>query len=558
MQRRSVLAAVLACVITLPAAARPAADLIVRHARIWTGSTGHPEASAVAVLGDRIVAVGGEQDVLGWRGPKTRVVDAGGRRLLPGFNDAHVHLPDGGGLLGGVPLSDAATREEFVRRVGRLAASAGPGEWVQAWGWDETKWSPAAVPIRQDIDPVTAGHPTIAFRYDGHMLVANSEALKLAGITRDTPDPVGGVIVHDEHGEPTGALKDAALDLLMKAVPEPGPAQRRRIVKLALAEAASHGVTSLQAMSLDYPWIATLRELADAGELTARVYVAPQIATVEDQARLGTGKAFGTPLLKIGALKSVADGSLGSNTAFFYEPFLNQNGNRGLLSDDMVPLGKMRDRMLRADGANLQLCIHAIGDAAIGTVLDLFQDVERSNGPKDRRWRIEHAQHLAAGDFDRFAKLGVIASVQPYHAIDDGRWLEERIGRDRASRTYAFRSFLDHGVRLALGTDWPVAPLDPMLTLYAATTRATLDGRNPQGWFPEQKLTVREALSAYTLGSAYAQFAEQDLGTIEAGKYADFVLVNADVLAIAPEKLRDVKVLKTWLGGREVYAAAGR
>jgi predicted amidohydrolase YtcJ len=558
MRRLSVLLTATCLAWAVPAVARPAADLIVRHARIWTGAAAHPEGAAVAVLRDRIVAVGAERDVAAWRGPATHVVDAGGRRLLPGFNDAHVHLLDGGGMLATVDLSDAATTAEFVRRVGHLAARYAPGEWVQSWGWDETKWDPARLPTRQDIDPVTPANPALFYRYDGHMLVANSRALALAGITRDTKDPPGGVIVHDADGEPTGALKDAAADLLARVVPEPGPEQRRRIAKLALAEAASHGVTSLQAMSIEYSLIATLRELADAGELTARIYAAVPISNVEDQARLGTGRAFGGPLLRIGALKSLADGSLGSSTAYFYEPFLHQPGNRGLLSDDMLPIGKMRDRMLRADGAGLQLCIHAIGDAAIASVLDLYGDVERAHGRVDRRWRIEHAQHLAAADFDRFAKLGVIASVQPYHAIDDGRWLEERIGHDRASRTYAFRSFLDHGVRIALGTDWPVAPLDPMLTLYAATTRATLDGRHPDGWFPEQKLTIREALAAYTMGSAYAEFAEHDKGSIETGKYADMVLVDADVLAIAPARIRDVKVLKTWVGGRLVWDSAQR
>jgi predicted amidohydrolase YtcJ len=285
------------------------------------------------------------------------------------------------------------------------------------------------------------------------------------------------------------------------------------------------------------------------------VYAAPEIATVEHQARLGTRRAFGGPMLRIGALKAYADGSLGSRTAYFSQPFDDQPDNRGLLSEDMQPLAKIRDQMLRADAAGLQLCTHAIGDAGIATTLDLYQDIETAHGKRDRRLRIEHAQHMAARDFDRFAALGVIASVQPYHAIDDGRWAEARIGHDRASRTYAFRSFLDHGVRLALGTDWPVAPLDPMLTLYAAATRATLDGRHPGGWFPEQKLTVAEAIAAYTMGSAYAEFQEQDKGSIEPGKLADFVLLSADVLTIPPEQIRTVRVLRTWVGGVEVYSA---
>jgi predicted amidohydrolase YtcJ len=393
------------------------------------------------------------------------------------------------------------------------------------------------------------------------MLVANSRALALAGITAATPDPPGGVIVRDAAGQPTGALKDAATPLLERVIPSPTPAQRRRSIERALHEAASHGVTSVQVMSngnadpVDYSIIATLAELLGEGKLTVRAYVAPAIAAVEDQARLGIQRAFGGPMLRIGALKAYADGSLGSGTAYFFEPFNDQPGNRGLLSEDMQPPGKLRERMLRADAAGLQLCTHAIGDAGIAAILDLYQDIETAHGKRDRRWRIEHAQHMAARDFERFARLGVIASVQPYHAIDDGRWAEARIGHERASRTYAFRTFLEHGVRLALGTDWPVAPLDPMLTLYAAATRATLDGRNPGGWFPEQKLSVAEAITAYTMGSAYAEFQDHVKGSIEPGKLADFVLLSADVLKIAPETIRDVHVLQTWLGGVEIYDA---
>jgi len=312
----------------------------------------------------------------------------------------------------------------------------------------------------------------------------------------------------------------------------------------------------VQDMSLDYGDLAAYSQLLDEGKLSVRVYGAPLIARVEDQAQLGLGRAFGGPSLRIGALKMFADGSLGSRTAYFTEPYSDEQGNRGLLFSDMLPLIKAGQRLARADAANLQVCTHAIGDAAIKTVLDLYQAVEKNAGPKDRRWRIEHAQHMAAADFERFAQLHVIASVQPYQAIDDGRWAEARIGHDRASRTYAFRTFMQHGVRLAFGTDWPVAPLDPMLTLYAAVTRATLDGKYPQGWFPEQKLSIREAIAAYTIGSAYAEFQESEKGSIEPGKLADMVLLSQDVLNIAPAAIRDTHVVKTFLGGVEVYDAA--
>jgi len=538
------------------AAERPAADLIVEHARIWTVDATRPEAEAVAVLGGRIVGVGTDAAVDAWRGPRTRVVDAGGKRLLPGFNDSHVHFSDGGAALAAVQLNDVTSAAEFVRRIGAHAKSIPAGQWILEGNWDETKWSPAELPTRQLIDAVTLGNPVSINRYDGHMVLLNSKALALAGITAATADPPGGVIVHDARGEPTGALKDAAIGLLERVIPAPTPAERRRSIERSLREAAALGVTSVQDMAVNYGDLAVYAALLGEGRLGTRIYVAPSIVAVEDQAKLGIRQAFGGPSLRLGAVKGFADGSLGSRTAYFFEPFLDQPGNRGLLADTMQPLSRTREYLARADAAGLQVCIHAIGDEAISTVLDLYAEVEKNGGARDRRWRIEHAQHMAAKDFERFAALKVIASVQPYHAIDDGRWAEARIGHARAARTYPFRTFREHGVRLAFGTDWPVAPLNPMLTLYAATTRATLDGRNPGGWFPEQKLSIEEAIEAYTLGSAYAEFQEHEKGTISPGKLADFVLLSEDVLHLPPAELRRVRVLRTWVGGAEVYKAA--
>jgi hypothetical protein len=385
------------------------------------------------------------------------------------------------------------------------------------------------------------------------MVLANSAALRAAGITAQTPDPPGGVIVRDAQGNPTGALKDAAEDLLSKVIPPMTHDERLHAVKRALGHAASLGVTSVQHMNPDYADIAVYSELLDRNELTVRIYAAPYIMDFEDQAKIGIRRAFGGPYLRIGAVKGYADGSLGSRTAYFFEPFSDMPDNRGLLSDEMRPPSAMRDRMLKADAAGIQLCTHAIGDQGISMILDFYADIVKQHGPADRRFRIEHAQHMAAKDFARFAQLGVIASMQPYHAIDDGRWAEGRIGHDRASRTYAFRTFLNHGVRLAFGTDWEVAPLNPMLGLYAAVTRATLDGKNPNGWFPEQKLTVAEAVRAYTVGSAYAEFQENEKGSITPGKLADLVILSDDIFKIDPVKIRDVKVLKTIVAGKIVY-----
>jgi hypothetical protein len=535
---------------------KPGADLIITNAKIWTVDKAHPTAQAVAVLGERIVAVGSNAEVEAWRGPQTHIIDAGGKLLLPGFNDAHVHFITGGMQLDSVQLTDATSKEEFARRIGERAKVTPKGEWVLNGDWDETNWNPPVLPTKELIDPLTPDTPVFVSRHDGHMVLANSLALKLAGITAQTPDPPGGVIVRDAQGNPTGALKDAAMDMAARAIPPLSHNQRLHAANRAMNHALSLGLTSVQNMNPDYADIAVYNEMLDRGELKIRIYAAPLITGVDDQAKIGIRRAFGGPFLRIGAVKAFADGSLGSRTAYFFEPYLDEPNARGLLSDEMHPISLMRDRMMEADDAGIQICTHAIGDEAISTTLDLYADIAKAHGEADRRFRIEHAQHMAAKDFDRFAQLHVIASVQPYQAIDDGRWAETRIGHDRASRTYAFRTFLNHGVRLAFGTDWDVVPLDPIQTLYAAVTRATLDGKNPNGWFPEQKLTVAEAIEAYTMGSAYAEFQEREKGSITPGKLADMVLLSQDIFSIPPEKIRDTKVLKTFVGGKLVWDAS--
>ena len=550
--------AFLSCVLAsnLLAQSKPTADLIITNAKIWTEDKDNPTAQAVAIIGDRVIAVGSNADVSGLRSPSTREIDAGGKLLLPGFNDAHVHFVGGGMQLDSVQLNDAVSADEFVRRIGEQAKKTPKGEWIQGGDWDETKWSPRALPTRQLIDPVTPDNPVFISRYDGHSALANSAALRLAGITSQTQDPPGGSIVHDAQGNPTGDLKDAATDLVLNVIPAVTHEQRLHAMKRALEHAASVGVTSFQDMNDENDSFDDIRaygELLEAGELTARVYVAPGVADWQELAKVGIRHAFGSSFLRTGALKGFADGSLGSRTAYFFQPFSDDASNSGLLGKQMQPLSQMRDRMLQADAASLQLCTHAIGDRAISTVLDLYADVDKVRPGVDRRLRIEHAQHMAEKDFARFAQLNVIASVQPYHAIDDGRWAEGYIGHDRASRTYAFRTFLNHGVHLAFGTDWDVAPLNPLLTVYAAVTRATLDEKNPNGWFPEQKLTVEEAIQAYTMGSAYAEFQENVKGSITPGKLADMVLLSDDIFSIEPSKIRNVKVLKTIVGGTLVW-----
>lgn len=534
---------------------RPAADLIITNARVFTADPGRPECEAVAVLGERNVAAGSRAEIDAWRGPATRVIDAGGRRVVPGFNDAHVHFVSGGMDLDNVNLKDAATPAELARRLGERAARTAKGEWVLGGNWDEQQWSPAKLPDRTLIDRATPATPVFVSRYDGHMALANSAAIRLAGVTAQTPDPPGGTVVRDTAGEPTGLFKDAAMAYIYKVIPPFSRDQRLRAARRALEHAARLGVTSVQDMNPEYADIAVYADLLERGELTARIHAAPPLAGWQDQAKIGIRRAFGSPWLRLGALKGYADGSLGSTTAYFFDPFTDAPGTRGLLSDEMQPLPAMRERMTKADAARLQLCIHAIGDQGISMILDLFGDVARTNGARDRRFRIEHAQHVAPKDFERFASEHVIASVQPYHAIDDGRWAEKRIGPERIKSTYAFRTFLDCGVRLALGTDWSVAPLDPMQTIYAAAMRATLDGKNPGGWVPEQKITVREAVEAYTTGSAYAEFQEKEKGSITPGKLADLVILSDDIFAIDPKAIKDVRVTTTIVGGRIVFQA---
>ncbi|PYI91517.1 MAG: amidohydrolase [Verrucomicrobia bacterium] len=535
------------------AQSRPFADVIVTHAKIWTGDKRTPAAEALAIIGDRIVGLGSAAEINAWRDRSTKVVDAGGRRVVPGFNDAHVHFVDGGRQLDNIDLRDAATPQEFSQRIGEWARHTARGEWILGGDWDDQRWNPPALPTKELIDTLTADTPVFVGRYDGHMALANSVALKLAGVTAATEDPPGGTVVKDRQGNPTGILKDAAMTFVTRVIPPMTHEQRIHAITRALEHARSVGVTSVQHMNPTNDDIAAYAELAARDALTTRIYAAPMETDWRDQAKLGIGRAFGSPMLRIGAVKGFADGSLGSGTAYFFEPYSDAPEKRGLLSDEMQPLDGMRQRLIGADKAGLQLCIHAIGDAAISQVLDLFSDVIRANGLRDRRLRIEHAQHMASKDFARFAEMNVIASVQPYHAIDDGRWAERRIGSERAKTTYAFRTFLDHGVHLALGTDWSVAPLNPMLTLYAATTRATLDGAHPDGWVPEQKISIEEALTAYTAGSAYAEFQEQEKGTLARGMLADLVVLSDDILAIAPERIKDVKVTLTMVGGKIVF-----
>jgi hypothetical protein len=533
--------------------AQPAASLVVLNGKIWTVNQAQPRAEAVACLGSRIVAVGSNGEIRKWIGPATQVIDASGKLVLPGFNDAHVHFFSGGENLAGVQLRDAKSEDEFRRRIAEFAARQPAGRWITGGGWDHENWTPARLPTRQLIDDASAGHPVFVSRLDGHMALANSQALHLAGIVRDTPDPPGGTIVRDAAGEPTGVLKDAAMGRVDRVIPDPSGDQIADAVRAAMRYAAENGVTSVQDMSAAPEILRVYQTLLAHGELTVRISGHQPLPQWQRLAAVGLHADFGGEKLHIGGLKGFADGSLGSTTALFFEPYLDAPNTSGLANSQMIPESKMQDEILRADRAGLQVAVHAIGDKANHIILGMYEEAGRQNGARDRRFRIEHAQHLRMDDIPRFGKLHVIASMQPYHSIDDGRWAEKRIGPERAKGTYAFRSLLDSGAVLAFGSGWDVAPMVPLLGIYAAATRRTLDGKHPEGWVPEQKITVAEAIRAYTMGSAYASFDDQIKGSIEPGKLADMVVVSEDILSIPAVEIEKVRVETTVFDGKVIY-----
>jgi predicted amidohydrolase YtcJ len=525
------------------------ADLIVLSAKIWTADPAHPFAEALAARGGRLIAVGAGRDVERLRGPQTRVIDAKGQLVVPGFIDAHTHMSMGGLNLLAVDLRRTVDPEDFTRQLAAFAANRPPDAWLTDGAWDHEQWNPPRLPTRQMLDRATGARPTCLARQDGHMIVCNSRALALAGITKATPDPPGGVIVRDESGEPTGVLKDAAMDAIAAVRPPRTQAELLEALRAAMKHAASVGVTSVQDLPGTAGDLDAWEALRARGELTVRVNYRPSLSEWET-AREKRSSVQNDEWLRVGGVKGYADGSLGSGTALFFEPYADDPKSSGVYAAEAIPLSKLENRVAAADRAGLQVEIHAIGDRANAEILDLFERVATKNGSRDRRFRIEHAQHLRASDIPRLSKLGVIASMQPYHAIDDGRWAEKRIGRQRCRTTYAFRSLLDAGVTLAFGSDWDVAPLSPILGIDAAVTRRTIDGRNPKGWFREQRIGAEEALRAYTSTAAYAAFEEGEKGRLAPGRLADFVLLSRDILSIAPEEIVRTRVLATVVGGR--------
>lgn len=525
------------------------ADMVIINANVRTIDLKRPTANSIAVLGDKIIAVGSDADTKPLIGTKTRIIDAKGKLIIPGFNDAHVHFMETGSQLSSVDLRDAKSPQEFVDRIKAFAAKLPKGRWILGGKWDHENWTPNNLPTAAMIDSVTPDNPVFIDRLDGHMALANSLAFKLASVGKNTKDVEGGEIVRDAGGNPAGVLKDAAMFYVAKVIPDLSFEQKLEAAQAATDHAASLGVTSVQDMSAGTD-VGVYQELMRRGTLKTRIYGCSPLSDYKRWQNTGVRYAFGDSMLRVGCLKGYSDGSLGSTTAWFFDPYLDAPSSVGLASDE-IP--KMPEMIAAADKAGLQIVVHAIGDRANATVFDNFSKAEQANGIRDRRFRIEHAQHLRQEDIKRFGAQKVIASMQPFHIIDDGRWAWKRLDEKRLKGTYAFRTILDSGGVLAFGSDSPVAPLNPILGVYAAVTRRTLDDKNPNGWLPEQKISVEETVRAFTWGSAYAEFQDNIKGTIEVGKLADFVILSDDIFTIDPIKIRDVKVFSTIVNGKVVY-----
>ena len=545
---------------------KPKADLIFTHGNIYTGvvdaaaSLGAGKRSeALAVVGDRILAVGKRDEIMKLKGPETKIVDLDGRFVMPGFNDAHMHLASAGLEKMNVNLVGVKTLDEFRERLRAKVEAAAPGEWVVGGGWDETLWPVKAVPTRWDLDEVSGKHPVYLVRVDGHIGVANTRALQLASVTVATRDPEGGKIDRDDAGTPNGILREKAQEAVAVVIPNPTREKRRQAIELALADLASHGITSAQDNS-QWEDFQIYEELEHEGKLTARISEWLSFDdSMEDLNKKRSSHPATDNLLHTGMLKGFMDGSLGSKTAALLEPYSDDSKNSGLPQYEAVKLNAMtKERVL----AGYQIGFHAIGDKGIQLALDAFAEAEKAakeakvkgaDGDADYRLRIEHAQVTTPQQISRFKELKVIASMQPNHLLTDMSWAESRLGAKRAEHSYAWAEFLRRGVVLAFGTDYPVEPVTPFRGIYASLTRMSEDGK--KSYYPAQKLNIEQAIAAYTTGAAFAEFAEKQKGKLEPGMLADFVVLDQDITAALPPKILDTKVLRTVVAGKTVYEA---
>ncbi|MBM0104275.1 amidohydrolase [Steroidobacter sp. S1-65] len=529
----------------LVAAGRPL-DLAYINAKVWTGQRDVPLAGAIGISGNRVAVVGDSERVRKLASKSTRLVDLRGAFVMPGFIDNHTHFLRASFGLSSPELRTAKTREEFVGRIAEAAKALRPGQWLQGGNWDEQMWG-GELPSKQWIDAVTPGTPVAVVRLDQHVALLNSLALKLARIDRNTPDPEGGLIMRDAHGEPTGLIKDKAKNLLDGVIPRPGHADIDAAIGVGTAHALSKGVTQVHVTELDWVTHDSLRRLRQQHKVGMRFYSFVPLEDWRELDALVKAEGRGDDWVRWGGLKGLVDGSLGSRTAVFREPYADDPASHGIYR---TPPEKLRELILSADAAGLHITVHAIGDEGNDQVLGMFEAAMRKNGARDRRFRIEHAQHLLASDVPRFARLNVIASMQPYHVIDDGRWAIKPLGPERLHGAWAIRSLLDAKAKVTFGSDWPVAPMDPLLGISAAVLRRTIDGANPSGWVPQERITVQESLTAYTTANAYAGFQEDRLGLIAPGYLADLVILDTDLTRCAPEQIERAKVLSTLVDGQ--------
>jgi predicted amidohydrolase YtcJ len=524
------------------------ADKIYFNAKIWTGDTANAWAEAIAIKGNQIVYVG--KDYESFKGSMTDMIDLGGKLMLPGFIDNHTHFLSGGYNLSSVDLRKAKTKEEFISILRDFCQTQKNDRWVLGGDWDHEVWS-GELPSRTWIDSVTGDHPVFVSRYDGHMALANTKALELAGINKNTKVPAGGEMPKEKTGDYAGILKDEAMNLMYRVIPGPSEKELDEYLQAAIQHAFENGVTQVHDVGSYGGWtdLATYRRNYANKKLDLRIYSFVPLSTWTKLDSFCKKEGKGDDMLRWGALKGYMDGSLGSTTAWFYQPYLDAANTKGLTVTDT---NNIRRWVLAADSTGLHVVVHAIGDRANDFILNVFEEAEKKTS-KDHRFRIEHAQHLTQQSLPRFAQLKVIPSMQPYHAIDDGRWAYKRLDDARLKGTYAFKSLLDAGAPLTFGSDWTVAPLKPLEGIYAAVTRKTLDDKNPNGWYSEQKISVEQAVRCYTINNAYAGLQEHNLGVLKKGMLADLVVLDQDIFEIVPEKIRDVKVVQTIVNGKEVY-----
>jgi predicted amidohydrolase YtcJ len=524
--------------------------LAIINGKIWTGNRNRPLAEALAVSEDRIIAIGNTYEIKQLIHNETDIIDAKGLFVIPGFTDSHLHFLEGGIHMTSVQLRDARSPQEFTARIAAFVKQVPVGTWITGGDWDHENWG-GELPSRQWIDTITQQHPVWLSRLDGHMALANTLALQLAGFTEDIPEPEGGMVIRDDYGNPTGVFKDTAMSIISRAIPAPDEKRQQIALTSAMKFIASFGITSVHHHSLyDNLNSIPFEKAWEEQSLITRIYVTHPLPAHEELSELIRKRGRGDKWLKFGGVKGFVDGSLGSHTAAFFEPYFDTPDYKGLFVTDPEDLYFWCSQ---ADLNGLQVIVHAIGDRAINTQLNIYERIIKENGKRDRRFRIEHAQHIASEDIPRFAQLDVIASMQPYHVIDDGRWSERIIGKERLKTTFALNSLLKHGTQLIFGSDWFVAPPNPLLGIYAAVTRSTLDGKYPEGLIPEEKITVTEALNAYTIAPAYASFEEHLKGSLEPGKLADIVILDQDITEISPTEIQYVKVSKTIVDGKIVY-----